>query len=410
MRAVRYHETQVSYDFIRSELKPHFPALGRCRSTAELRTLPLYRELEPRLKRVFGRAEVGSFAAGEAPPKARYRVVAWNLERGIELEGQTEAFREHPYLKDADLLLLTETDVGMARSQNRNVARVLAEALGLHYAFAPCYLNLAKGSGREYDALGENELGLHGNAVLSRYPLASARVISLENGKDKMAGREKRLGSQAALAVEVVFPGLSLTAVAVHLDAQSRQSHRRNQVADVVSALEGAGPAVVGGDWNTTTHNSSHAFHAIMGYWLRILLGIDRSIEHYLHPYRWFEKDLFETLKDHGFEYERSNVLGERTMSYDVTCGKTRENLGEWIPGWCFAFIRWALRNHQGQCPLKVDWFATRGLRVSEPIVIHDLREGRERPLSDHDAIGVELLPGSGPASARMLPQGENHE
>jgi hypothetical protein len=79
-------------------------------------------------------------------------------------------------------------------------------------------------------------------------------------------------------------------------------------------------------------------------------------------------------------------------MSYDVTCGKTRDNLGEWIPGWCFAFIRWALENHEGRCPLKVDWFATRGLRTSKPVVIHELREGRESPLSDHDAIGVELL------------------
>jgi hypothetical protein len=128
-----------------------------------------------------------------------------------------------------------------------------------------------------------------------------------------------------------------------------------------------------------------------MGYWLRVFLGIDRAIAHYLHPYRWFERELFESLEAHGFDYRGPNVLGERTMSYDVSCGKTRENLGEWIPGWCFAFIRWALRNHEGRCPLKVDWFATRGLTVSSPVVIHELREGRQTPLSDHDAIGVEL-------------------
>jgi endonuclease/exonuclease/phosphatase family metal-dependent hydrolase len=382
----------VSYEFIRTELKPHFEILSRCRSTAELLTLPLYRELEPKVRRVLGSPDAGSYALGEAGAKDRYRVVAWNLERGIELEGQLLELREHPYLGGADLLLLTETDVGMARSGNRDVARVLARELGLHYAFAPCYINLAKGSGREYQAAGENEVGLHGNAILSRYPLASPRVIVLENGKDKMAGREKRLGSQAALAVEVLFPGLPLTAVALHLDAQSRQSHRRDQIRDVLRALEGKGPSILGGDWNTTTHNSSRAFHAIMGYWLRVFLGIDRSIDHYLHPYRWFERELFESLTERGFDYRESNVLGERTMSYDVGCGKTRDNLGEWIPGWCFAFIRWALRNHGGQCPLKVDWFATRGVRAADPVVIHDLREGRKTPLSDHDAIGVELL------------------
>lgn len=382
----------MSYEFIRAELKPHFETLSRCGSTAELRALPLYRDLEAKVRRVLGTPDVGSAVRGEAPAKERYRVVAWNLERGIELEGQLQAFREHSYLREADLLLLTETDVGMARSRNRDVARELARELGLHFAFAPCYINLAKGSGREHDVEGENEVGLHGNAILSRYPLESARVIPLQNGKDKMAGREKRLGSQAALAVEVRFPRLPLTAVAVHLDAQSRQTHRRDQVREVLRALEGAGPAIVGGDWNTTTHNSSRPVHAILGYWLRVVLGVDRSIQHYLHPYRWFERELFESLAAHGFDYGEANVLGERTMSYDVACGKTRDNLGEWIPDWCFAFIQWALKNHQGRCPLKVDWFATRGLRASNPVVIHDLREGRERPLSDHDAIGVELL------------------
>jgi hypothetical protein len=218
-------------------------------------------------------------------------------------------------------------------------------------------------------------------------------VIPLENGKDKMAGREKRLGNQSALAVDVLFPGRSLTAVAVHLDAQSRQKHRRDQIEDVLRALDGGGPAILGGDWNTTTHNSSRAIHAILGYWLRVFLGIDRSIDHYLHPYRWFERELFESLEENGFDYRNCNVLGERTMSYDVSCGKTRDNLGEWIPGWCFAFIRWALRNHGGQCPLKVDWFATRGLSVERPLVLHEFREGLPVPLSDHDAIGIEIVP-----------------
>jgi endonuclease/exonuclease/phosphatase family metal-dependent hydrolase len=387
----------VSYDLIRADLKPHFGALSQCRSTEELLAHPLYRDLEPKLRQVLGRAECGSYAgpSQETPSKERYRVVAWNLERGIELEGQLAAMREHPYLKDADLFLLTETDVGMARSGNHDVARVLARELSLHFAFAPCYLNLAKGSGREYDVRGENELGLHGNAILSRYPLESARVIPLANGKDKMAGREKRLGNQIALAARVRFPGLPLTAVSVHLDAQSRQSHRRDQIRDVLRGLEGSGPAIVGGDWNTTTYNSSRAVHAILGFWLRVFLGVDRSIGHYLHPYRWFERELFESLTAHGFDYRDANLLGERTMSYDVTCGKTRDNLGEWVPAWCFPFIRWALRNHEGRCPFKVDWFATRELRAANPVVIHDLREGRERPLSDHDAIGLELLAGT---------------
>ena len=85
-------------------------------------------------------------------------------------------------------------------------------------------------------------------------------------------------------------------------------------------------------------------------------------------------------------------MLGERTTSYDVEDVKTHKNLNEWVPGWCFAFIRWALRNHNGQCPLKIDWFATRKLKCEHPEVVHDLREGRAVPLSDHDAIALDLL------------------
>lgn len=384
-------ESPEEWDIIERELKPHFEALARCQSTAELRAHPLYRSLEPAISRVLRTPELGDFTSASTEARPAYRVLAWNLERGIELEGQLQACREHPYLRDVDLFLLTETDVGMARSGNRAVAQTMARELGLHYAFAPCYLNLAKGSGVEYDVAGENHLGLHGNAILSRYPLANARSIPLDNGKDKMAGREKRLGSQAALAVDVEFPGLPVTAVAVHLDAQSRQRHRRDQMRAVLKGLPDDGPVIIGGDWNTTTHNSSRAFYAIMGYWLRVFMGIDRSIDHYLHPHRYFERALFDLLERHGFDYRRCNAIGERTMSYDVTCDKTRQNLGEWVPEWCFSFIRWALRNHEGQCPLKVDWFATRELSPRYPVVLHDLREDREVPLSDHDAIGIEL-------------------
>jgi endonuclease/exonuclease/phosphatase family metal-dependent hydrolase len=380
-----------AYALIARELKPHFEELSRCASTAELRASSLYRSLEPTVNQILTTPDVGSFAGSVAPAKKIYRVLSWNLERGIELEGQLRACREHPYLRDVDLFLLTETDVGMARSGNRAVAQLMARELGLHYAFAPCYLNLAKGSGVEYDAAGENDLGLHGNAILSRYPLTNARSIALKNGKDKMAGREKRLGNQTALAVDVGLPGLELTAVAVHLDAQSRQRHRRDQMHDILEALPTTGRAIIGGDWNTTTHNSSRAFYAIMGYWLRVFMGIDRSIEHYLHPDRVFEKELFQLLEQRGFDYRRCNDIGERTMSYDVDCDKTRQNLGEWVPAWCFAFIRWALRNHGGQCPLKVDWFTTRELDPREPIVFHEFREGCKVPLSDHDAIGIEL-------------------
>ncbi len=135
---------------------------------------------------------------------------------------------------------------------------------------------------------------------------------------------------------------------------------------------------LIGGDWNTTTYNSSHAFYAIMGFCLRVA---DRRRAHDPEPLpapasatssagcsaRW---------KRRGFDWRSCNRVGEPTFAYDIADLKARKNLGEWVPGWCFACIRWALRNHGGKCPLKLDWFASRGLRAAEPIVIGDLRVG----------------------------------
>jgi endonuclease/exonuclease/phosphatase family metal-dependent hydrolase len=371
---------------------PYFAELALCQSTADLFASPRYQSLEPLVREVLETPETADFRQQVAPAKQRYRFLAWNLERGIEYEGQLAVLKQHPYLVSSDVLLLTETDVGMARSGNRAIAQDLARELGMCCAFVPCYLNLAKGAGIENDSAGENEYGLHGNAILSRYPIRRVRPVHLTNGKDKMAGREKRLGRQTALAAEIEFPNLTTTAVSVHLDAQSSQRHRRDQMAEILDALPAAGPAIVGGDWNTTTYNSSRAFRAIMGFWLRVFMGVDNVIDnHYLHPYNRFEKGLFALLESRGFDYRRCNRLGERTTSYDVDDVKTYKNLREWVPAWCFAFVRWALRNHDGKCPLKIDWFATRGIDAADPLVLHEFREGRTRPLSDHDAIGVDV-------------------
>jgi endonuclease/exonuclease/phosphatase family metal-dependent hydrolase len=380
------------HDLIRRRIAPAYAELSRCNSTAELEAHPLYPSLKPDIDVVLNTVDAGDFRRGGGPVRNRYRIVAWNIERGNEFEGQLEVFRHHDYIRDADVLLLIETDVGMARSGNRDVVREFARELGYAYAFAPCYLSMVKGSGVEYHVEGENDLGLHGNAILSRYPIRNARAIRLQNGRDKMFGREKRIGSQAALAAEIELPNLTLPVVSVHLDAQSSQKHRVSQMRQILDNLPPDGPVILGGDWNTSTYNSSRAFYAICGFWLRVFMGVDRVIRnHYLHPERMFERELFEMLERRGFDFRTCNRLGERTTWYDMDFDGHNQNLREWVPDWCFPFIHWALRDHDNKCPLKLDWFAARGLACEGPRVIHDVREGREVPLSDHDAIGVDI-------------------
>ncbi len=381
-------------ELLRERILPALPELAKCRSTYELEGHPLYRSLESAIRTVLESPERGDFRALDSGPRPRYRILAWNIERGAEFEGQVEALRRHEYLQESDVLLLTEADAGMARSGNREVAREMAEALGFAYVFVPCYLNFGKGSGMERRVEGENLLALHGNAILSRYPIGRAWRIPLMNGIDKIASREKRLGRQAAVAAEIDLPGCPITAVSIHLDAQSSQRHRNLQMQRILEQLDTARPVVLGGDWNTSTYNSSRALHAILGFWLRVFMGVDNVIRnHYLHPYRRFERDLFDLLVEQGFDYRGANRLGEHTTSYFIDDPRAVGSLAEWVPRWCFAFIRWALRNHGGRCPLKLDWFATRGVRVQAPVVLHEFREGREVPLSDHDPIGIDILP-----------------
>jgi Endonuclease/Exonuclease/phosphatase family len=306
--------------------------------------------------------------------------------------------REHPQMSGSDVLLLTELDYGMARSGNLHVTRELARALGTCYAFAPCYINLSKGSGLESGAEGENAQALHGNAVLSRWPIRRAWSVALPNGKDKMKGREKRLGSQRAVVCDVEHPSGLLRAVSLHLDAHSSQRHRQRQmkvVLDFIESLSPRLPVLVGGDWNTSTYDSSRAVYSIVGFFRRVLMGVGNVIEnHYLQPERWFERGLFSELDARGFRFRELNEPGAGTLHYDVKDLAANTNMGEWVPRWCFWWIEWALKDHGGRCSLKLDWFAGRGVLPDAsrpPRVVGFLRGPAGEVLSDHDPIVLDF-------------------
>src|SRR6266511_233380 len=112
-----------THELVRRELMPAYSEFLRCNSTAELEQLSLYQSLKPHVETVLQTADTGDYRRVEAPAKETYRIVAWNIERGNEFTGQLEVFRHHPYIKDADVLLLVEADIGMVRSGNRNVVQ-----------------------------------------------------------------------------------------------------------------------------------------------------------------------------------------------------------------------------------------------------------------------------------------------
>lgn len=391
---------------IEHDLHPHFPELLRFNSTKSLEESALYREIKPRILKALNSFEL---ASQETPPEAEpyYRAVAWNIERGLCFDEILHFLKNHPVMAKADLLLLTEADLGMARSLNRNVARELALALGMNYFFAPSYLNLEKGNGAEGDVEGENELGLHGNAILSRYPLHKPRIVSIPNSHDKMHGKEKRLGSQRALIATVDFAGKPLRVGCLHVNVRSTQNKRKDEVAAVVKAIneEGNPNALIGGDWNTSTYDSHNATSSIIGFWVRVFMGTGNMIRnHYPYPEKLFEKKLFEMLEKNGFDYKACNELGVCTNHFSVEDLRQIKSLRDWIPNWCFRFIEWALKEHGGRCSFKLDWFSQKGLKVLSageessprkgaslpPKVLGDLRHNGKLA-SDHDAVAVDF-------------------
>ncbi len=389
------HAAGATYGALVETLRPHLGEWAACRSETELTRLATYLQSQAVLQQLLSTVVVVEAGEARAPRRRAYRILAWNIQGGIELDGQLDAFREHAYLADSDVLLLNEADLGMARSGNRAVAETLARELGMHYAFAPSHFNLTKGSGLERQTAEDNELGLEGNAILSRYPIRSVDRVVLRKGVDTMAGDEKRVGSEVALAATIEFPDFPLLAVAVHLSGRSTRRHRAEQMREVLTCAGNRGPAILGGDWNTTTTDNSGGYRAALLALRVMTIGVERLIHrHYLHPYRRFEKRLFAVLDRRGFDFVSCNRLGEPTVFLDVNDRRGSGGLRDRVPSWCFALMRWRLREHSGPCPLRLDWFATRDLKCSAPVVLHHLSGRGGVPLSDHDPIAVEILAG----------------
>ena len=397
---ITYEKEQARSLALDHHLQQYLSELEKFPSTKALQASLLYAKLKPEIERVLQTVVQENFAPEEiikSTGKPFFRATSWNIERGIRLDGIIRVFKEHPVISRSDVLLLTELDYGMARTGNLFVAREIAEALEFNYAFAPCYINLNKGSGLEVHASGENRQALHGNALFSRYPLKKAHSIRLPNGKDKMKGNEKRLGQQTAVVADVVHPLGTFRMVSLHLDAHSTQRHRHLQMKIVLDHLESLRPqlpVLIGGDWNTSTYNSRRAVYSILGFARRVMMGVGHVIEnHYLNPARWFERALFSEIEKRGYDYQNLNEPKAGTLHYDVKDLAVNTNMADWVPRWCFWFIERALAPYDGRCSLKLDWFAGKGIKPcaeNPPRVVGNLNDAAGK-LSDHDAIVLDF-------------------
>jgi hypothetical protein len=390
-------EREHSPIVLEHDLGSYFTELAKFDSTEEMEKSAVYRRIKPQVEQILNAVVQENFAPVEFEKTKTVRALAWNIERGNRFDGIVDALKNHEQLKDKDLLLLTELDYGMARSQNRFIASDLARALELNYAFAPCYIALQKGSGVEANVEGKNLQSLHGLALFSKYAIKNAHAVDLPNGKDKMQGKEKRLGYLRALVAEIDHPAGTFRAVTIHLDAHSSRKHRHLQMKIILKHLETLPdlPTIIGGDWNTTTYNAQSANYAIAGYFRRVLMGVKNVVEnHYPFPDRYFEKDLFAELENHGFDYKNLNEIGAGTLHYDMENAAYNTNLSDWVPRWCFPFIFWAARRVGGRVSARLDWFAGKQIEIASgthPQTVGNLFDEKNLPLSDHDAIVLDF-------------------
>lgn len=262
------------------------------------------------------------------------RVAFWNIERGLELDdillflkdkdaflAKVEAERkeakenkkrirainmaklseEIDILKAADVWILNEVDWGVKRTDYREVIRELGQALNMNWAYGVEFLEIdPKQLGT--DAFDDGETpkqqeqlremfevdpdrlrALHGNAVLSRYPIRDARLVPftvgydwfkeskirpLEKAKRKAAvligedlSREVRRGQRSTLYVDLDVPDAPLgqvTIASTHLENRAKPSVRRRQLSELLNEVRDVpNPVIIGGDMNSTGSNGT---------------------------------------------------------------------------------------------------------------------------------------------------------
>ena len=300
-------------------------------------TDPPAEELSSKLTRLLTQPFVNNATGVRSPRMIRtstsqggtLRVATWNIERGLEFDAVKAAlindkpfFRRMPAamrgskfnltdileqteaLSKADIVILNEVDWGLKRTNYRNVAKELATAMQMNYVFAVEFVEvdpltlgtdtLEGETSADKAQMVENlavdktrTLGLHGTAILSRFPLRNTRIVrfvnqghdwyheekdgisKLEEGKRKGAKlvfgekimREVRRGGRMMLMTDITdasIPGGAVTVVATHLEGKGKPSERVKQLEEVLTEIKSiAHPVVLAGDMNTSGSDST---------------------------------------------------------------------------------------------------------------------------------------------------------
>ena len=170
------------------------------------------------------------------------KIVSYNIRwrSGEDLKLLTKLFKEDPEIGGAAILGLQEVDRRKKRSGNSNTAKMIADELGLHYAWA------APPTPKPND---EEETGV---AILSIYPLSDVRRIVLPH---EGPNRRRRV----ALGVTVEIDKHQWRVYTAHAETRLAFDKKLEQYKAVLHDLARYPhhmPAIIMGDLNTWEANA----------------------------------------------------------------------------------------------------------------------------------------------------------
>jgi endonuclease/exonuclease/phosphatase family metal-dependent hydrolase len=151
----------------------------------------------------------------------RLNVVSWNIERDVRFGGVLERLQK----LDAYVLLLQEVDRYCDQSGGRDVAADLASALGTNW--------VAAGEFQEIGEATKGRAALHGQAILSRYPITDAGVLVFAEQarlRWRLNPVQPRRGGRMALRARTG----GMLVYTAHLESAGNDTLRRKQLDEMV--------------------------------------------------------------------------------------------------------------------------------------------------------------------------------
>ena len=177
------------------------------------------------------------------PAAGELKVVSYNIRwrSGDDLKLLIKHFHDDPEIGGAAILGLQEVDRRKKRSGKNNTARMIADELGMHYAWA------APPSPKPTD---EEETGV---ALLSIFPLSDVRRIILPH---EGPNRRRRV----ALGATVEIENRRWRVYTAHAETRISMDKKMDQfkaVLDDLAQFPPDMPAIIMGDLNTWERNAS---------------------------------------------------------------------------------------------------------------------------------------------------------